>query len=202
MVVDLADAVNDVFALESDEAESAVALRLLVHQHDGLLDASKLIEVGLDFVGRRVLTDAADEDLLGLGRRRRFAFVLGRRVLRVDLLAVERVRRDGQHAIDAARFGEGDEAKASAPLRDRSIQHNKKKRKKKKESRMSLSVCAISSPSSSSTTASRRPTTTTSSPLHYTKPQCPRVFPPFSPTLSLSLSRVPFRNVLFNSSSS
>jgi hypothetical protein len=37
-------------------------------------------------------------------------------VFRVDLLAVERVRRDGQHAIHAARFSEGDEAKASASL--------------------------------------------------------------------------------------
>ena len=33
---------HDIFALEGDEAETAVTFRLLVHQHDGLLHPAEL----------------------------------------------------------------------------------------------------------------------------------------------------------------
>ena len=59
------------------------------------------------------LTDAADEDLLGLVG---LALALGRGVLRVDLLPVEAVRGHAQHAVHRVRRGERDEAEAAAPL--------------------------------------------------------------------------------------
>ena len=59
------------------------------------------------------LTDAPDEDLLGLVG---LALALGRGVLRVDLLPVEAVRGHAQHAVHRVRRGERDEAEASAPL--------------------------------------------------------------------------------------
>ena len=39
---------------------------LLVHQHYGLLDLAKLVEVGLDLIGRGLLADAAHKNLFGL----------------------------------------------------------------------------------------------------------------------------------------
>ena len=59
------------------------------------------------------LTDAPDEDLLGLVG---LALALGRGVLRVDLLPVEAVRGHAQHAVHRVRRGERDEAEAAAPL--------------------------------------------------------------------------------------
>ena len=109
----LADPVHCVLSLEGDEAEAPVPLGLLVHEHDGLLHLAELREVGADFVGRRLLTDAADEDLLGLVG---LALALGRGVLGVDLLAVEAVRGDAEDAVDRVRRGEGDEAESAAPL--------------------------------------------------------------------------------------
>jgi hypothetical protein len=53
--VDLAHAVHHVLVLEGDEAEAAVALGLLVHQHDGLIHLAELGEVGLDLVGGGLL---------------------------------------------------------------------------------------------------------------------------------------------------
>ena len=53
--VDLADAVDDVLVLEGDEAEPAVPLGLLVHEHDGLLHLAELREVGAHLVRRSLL---------------------------------------------------------------------------------------------------------------------------------------------------
>ena len=89
--------------------------------------------MGSDLFDGGVLTDAADEDFLGADAAAAagpaavgagqcaLALVFGRGVFRVDLLAVERVRRHGQHAVHAARIGERDEAETATPLQ----QHRK-----------------------------------------------------------------------------
>lgn len=115
--VDLADAVHHILVLEGDETESAMALRLLVHEHDGLFHLAELVEVGLDLLRGGVLADAAHEDLLGLVGL--LGPVLGRGVLGVDLLAVQRVDGHLEHVVHAVRLGEGDEAEAAAPLQHR-----------------------------------------------------------------------------------
>jgi hypothetical protein len=112
--VDLADAVHHVLVLESDEPETAVSLRLLIHQHHGLLHLAELTEVGFHLVGRSVLADAADEDLFRFVRL--FRSVLGRGVFRVDLLAVQRVDGHFEHVVHARGFRERDKTEAPTPL--------------------------------------------------------------------------------------
>ena len=83
--VDLAHPVHHVLVLEGDEAEAPVSLGLLVHQHDGLLHLSELVEVGFHLLGGGLLTHSAHEDLFGLVS---FALALGSGVFGVDLLPV------------------------------------------------------------------------------------------------------------------
>jgi len=110
----LAYAVDDVLVFERNEAEAAVSLGLLIHQHHRLLHLAELIEVGLDLVAARVLTDTAHEDLLGaIGL---FRAVLRRRVLRIDLLAIQGVDGTLEDFVDATGLGERDEAETAATL--------------------------------------------------------------------------------------
>lgn len=112
--VDVAHALHGLLRVEGDEAEAAVALGLLVHEHDGVLDEPELREVRAHLLGGGVLADAAHEDLLGLGGARRG---LGRGVLGVDALPVQRVHGHGQHLVHGRRLLERDEAEAARPLR-------------------------------------------------------------------------------------
>lgn len=114
MEVYLAHAVHHVLVLEGDEAEAAMTFRLLIHQHHRLLHLPKLIEVGLDLVAAGVLTDTAHEDLLSaIGL---FRAILRRRVLRIDLLAIQSVDGTLEDFVDAAGLGECDEAETAATL--------------------------------------------------------------------------------------
>ena len=74
---------------------------------------TKLTKILLDLLRGSLLTDAAHEDLPGLGL---LALGLGRGGLGVDLLAVEDVRGDGQHPLQGRGRGESDEPEASAAL--------------------------------------------------------------------------------------
>ena len=78
----------------------------------GLL--TKLVEVRLHLIGRGFLTDPADKNLLRLVGLR---FWLWSRVLWVDLLSIEGVRRNGKDPVHCFRCRESDEAEASAPLK-------------------------------------------------------------------------------------
>jgi len=110
----LAHAVDHVLVLEGDEPETTMALGLLIHQHHRLLHLAELIEVGLDLVAARVLTDTAHEDFLrAIGL---FRAVLRRRVLRIDLLAIQGVDGTLEDFVDAAGLGERDEAETAATL--------------------------------------------------------------------------------------
>jgi len=93
MEVDLAYRVHYVIILERDEPEATVTFGVLVHQHHCLLYLAKLAEVRLYLVSGGVLADTAHEYLLGLTAG--LWAILGCRVLRVDLLAVQRVYGHG-----------------------------------------------------------------------------------------------------------
>jgi len=121
--VDLAYGVHDVVVLERHEPEAAVPLGVLVHQHHRLLHLAELAEVRLHLVRGRVLADAAHEYLLGLAAGLRP--VLGRRVLRVDLLAVQRVYGHGQHLLHRLRVRKRDESETTTPLRRTNMSHAK-----------------------------------------------------------------------------
>jgi len=112
--VDLADTINHILVLEGDESEATVALRLLVHQHDRLLDGAELAEVGLDLLGGGVLRDAAHEDLLGLVGLS--GSVLWGGMFGVDLLAIECVNGHLEDLFHGAGFLECDETKAATAL--------------------------------------------------------------------------------------
>ena len=72
-----------------------------------------MTKILLDLLRGSLLTDAADEDLPGLGL---LALGLGRGGLGVDLLAVEDVGGDGQHPLQGRGRGEGDEPEPAAAL--------------------------------------------------------------------------------------
>ena len=74
---------------------------------------TKLTKILLDLLRGCLLTDAADEDLPGLGL---LALGLGRGGLGVDLLAVEDVGGDGQHPLQGRGRGERDEPEPAAAL--------------------------------------------------------------------------------------
>jgi len=93
MEVDLAYRVHYVIILERDKSEATVTLGVLVHQHHCLLHLAKLAEVRFYLVSGGVLADTAYENLFGLTTGLRA--ILGCRVLRVDLLAVQRVYGHG-----------------------------------------------------------------------------------------------------------
>lgn len=112
--VDLAHAIHHVLVLERHKAEAAVTPRLLVHQHHSLLHLAELAKVRLHLVRGRLLAHAAHKNLLRLVRR--LGPVLGRRVLWVDLLAVQRVNRHLEHLLHAAGVRERDEAETATPL--------------------------------------------------------------------------------------
>ena len=78
-----------------------------------LMTLTKLTKILLDLLRGSLLTDAAHEDLPGLGL---LALGLGRGGLGVYLLAVEDVRGDGQHPLQGRGRGESDEPESSAAL--------------------------------------------------------------------------------------
>ena len=112
--MDLAHAVDHVLVLERDESEAAVPFRLLIHQHHRLLHLAELVEVGLHFVAARVLAHTTNEDLLRPISL--FRAILWRRVLRVDLLPVQRMDWTLQHLVHATGLGECDETEAATTL--------------------------------------------------------------------------------------
>ena len=87
----------------------------------GNIKLTELIEVGFDLLGRGLLTDSSNENLLCFIR---FALRLGSGVLGVDLLAVQAVGGNGEDPVHSLGVGEGDETEASASLnRARSASH-------------------------------------------------------------------------------
>jgi len=65
---------------EDDEPETAAASRQSVHFDEGLLDDSKVLEVGLDVGGRRILRKSAEKEFSVSLRSRRMSF--GKHVFR------------------------------------------------------------------------------------------------------------------------
>ena len=78
-----------------------------------LITLTKLTKILLDLLRGGLLTDAADEDLPGLGL---LALGLGSGRLGVDLLAVQDVGGEREDPLQGGGGGEGDEAKPAAPL--------------------------------------------------------------------------------------
>ena len=79
---------------------------------------TKLVEIRLDLIRRRFLTDSADENLfcfVGLRFRLRGC------VLRVDLLSIEGVRRNWKNSIHGFWGRKRDETEASAPLKEKNL---------------------------------------------------------------------------------
>ena len=82
----------------------------------GLL--TKLVEVRLHLIRRGFLTDSANKNLLRLVGLR---FWLWSRVLWVDLLSIEGVRRNWKNSIHGFWGRKRDETEASAPLKEKNL---------------------------------------------------------------------------------